>query len=188
VNKRVVHNFDFERLSCFYSSEYEGLIAIGLYQGCELEQVKDIIHQLFLDFAEKKINLDNLANPRAYIITCFKRRLIDHYRVNVKRINGNGFVFREISELAVDKVIEESECFAELAHKLKKGFEQLPDRCKKVIFLKYYVGLSNEEISKKTGLSARSIYNNLSEGIKQLRVEVADHNHNKKDNISALGS
>jgi len=186
VNNDAAHSFDFNRLSCFYSSEYNYLIAIGLYQGFELEQVKDIIHQLFLDFAEKKIDLDNISNPRAYVITSFKRRLIDYHRLSVKRINGDGLIYRELSELSVDKVIEENEISAVMASKLKKAYEQLPERCKKVIFLKYYEGLNNEEIMIRTGLSIRSIYNNLSEGIKQLRGEIKEHK--KQDKITALGS
>ena len=186
MNNDAAHSFDFNRLSCFYSSEYNYLIAIGLYQGFELEQVKDIIHQLFLDFAEKKIDLDNISNPRAYVITSFKRRLIDYHRLSVKRINGDGLIYRELSELSVDKVIEENEISAVMASKLKKAYEQLPERCKKVIFLKYYEGLNNEEIMIRTGLSIRSIYNNLSEGIKQLRGEIKEHK--KQDKITALGS
>ena len=182
----AAHSFDFNRLSCFYSSEYNYLITTGLYQGFELELLKDIIHQLFLDFAEKKIDLDHLTNPRAYIITSFKRRLVDHHRLNVKRINGDHFIYRELSELSIDKIIEENEISAEMAAKLKRAYEQLPERCKKVIFLKYYEGLNNEEIKIRTGLSIRSIYNNLSEGIKQLRGEVTEHN-NKQGKIASFG-
>jgi hypothetical protein len=46
--------------------------------------------------------------------------------------------------------------------------------------------LNKEEILKKTGLSIRSFYNNLSEGIKQLRAEITEHN-NKRDKIAGLG-
>ena len=186
LNNDAAHSFDFNRLSCFYSSEYNYLITTGLYQGFELEQVKDIIHQLFLDFAEKRIDLDNVTNARAYIMTSFKRRLIDHHRLNVKRINGDRFIYREVSAVSIDQVIEEHEISAELANKLKKGYDQLPERCKKVIFLKYYEGLNNEDITKRTGLSIRSVYNNLSEGIKQLREEVTDHK-NQRGKIAAFG-
>jgi RNA polymerase sigma factor (sigma-70 family) len=185
VNNRAADSFDFNRLACFYRSEYNYLVATGLYRGFELEQVKDIIHQLFLDFAEKKIDLENIRNVRAYIVTSFKRRLIDSHRMNVKRINGDSLIYRELSELSIDKAIEENENSHEKASKLRKAYEKLPERCKKVIFLKYYEGLNNEEIKKRTGLSIRSIYNNLSEGTRQLREEVMQH-HIKRGKIATF--
>ncbi len=170
-----ITNFDLNRLFAHYSGEYEYLITTGFYHGLELETLKDIINQLFLDFAEKKIDLDAVSNPRAYIITSFKRRLVDHHREHRLKHEKQGFIYREISEQAVDRLIEENELSAEMVKKLSEAYRTLPERCKKVIFLKYYEGLSNEEISRRTGLSVRSIYNNLSEGIKMLRSEMKAH-------------
>lgn len=164
-----IPNFDLNRLFAHYSSEYEYLITTGFYHGLELDTVKDIINQLFLDFAEKRIDLDAVSNSRAYIITSFKRRLLDHHRAYRLKNEKEGFIYREMSEQAVDRLIEENELSAEMIAKLREAYARLPERCKKVIFLKYYEGLSNEEISRRTGLSVRSIYNNLSEGIKMLR-------------------
>lgn len=186
MNNDAVYRFDLNRLSCHYSRDYNYLISMGLYQGLELEQVKDIVHQLFLDFAEKKIDLDSLTNPRAYIITSLRRRIIDHHRINLKKVDGDYFSYREISESATDKLIEDNETAAEQTTKLKKAYDHLPERCKKVIFLKYYEGLNNAEIMERTGLSMRSIYNNLSEGIKQMREEVGEKN-NIYGKIAALG-
>jgi RNA polymerase sigma-70 factor (ECF subfamily) len=41
-----------------------------------------------------------------------------------------------------------------------------------VIDLKYYQNLTTEEIALQTGLTKRSVYNNLFEGIKLLREEL----------------
>ncbi len=176
-------NFDLNRLFAHYSSEYEYLVTTGCYHGLELEIVKDIINQLFLDFAEKKIDLDAVSNSRAYIITSFKRRLVDHHRAHRLKHDKEHFIYREISEQAVDRLIEENELSAEMVRKLRVAYHTLPERCKKVIFLKYYEGLSNEEISRRTGLSVRSIYNNLSEGIRMLRTRM--NKHHSVESLSA---
>lgn len=172
--------FDFNRLFGFYSSEYECLINTGFYHGLELEKVKDIIQQLFLDFAEKKIDLDAVSNPRSYIITSFKRRLTDYHRACQRKNDKEAFIYREMSELAIDRVIEENELSAEMVKRLKAAYDTLPERCRKVIFLKYYEGLGNEEIMSRTGLSARSVYNNLSEGIKMLRNKMKGHDKSRQ--------
>jgi RNA polymerase sigma-70 factor (ECF subfamily) len=41
-----------------------------------------------------------------------------------------------------------------------------------VIDLKFYKGLSTEQIAAQTGLSKRTVYNNMFEGVKLLRAEL----------------
>ncbi len=179
-DNRISYTFDINRLFHFYNDEYDCLITTGLYHRVELEQVKDIIHQLFLDFAEKKIDLDAVSNPRAYILTSFKRRLIDFHRIHARqRKKLDPFINVEFSELSVDRQIEENEGSAEIIQKLKAAYLKLPERCKKVIFLKFYEQLRNDEIMARTGLSARSVYNNLSEGLKILRSQLTNQHSSR---------
>lgn len=166
----TINTFDFNALSSFYSSEYNLLVSIGVYHGFDLDQVKDVIHQLFLDFAEKKIDLHMATSPTSFIVTSFKRRLIDIHRYNAKRSHLDAYTYHDTAQESVEKLLEQNETASGIAAQLLNAYEQLPERCKKVIFLKYYGGLSNDEIRKRTGLSMRSIYNNLSEGVKQMRM------------------
>jgi RNA polymerase sigma-70 factor (ECF subfamily) len=46
----------------------------------------------------------------------------------------------------------------------------LPNRQRELIQLRYYEQLSCEEIALRTGLSLRTIYNKLHEGLKKLRT------------------
>lgn len=174
------NSFDYGRLCCFYESEYDCLVATGLRNGLELEQVKDTIHHLFLHFAEKRLNLEAIHNPKAYILLCFKRRLIDQHRLTTRRHRQQAAMRGDACEPSIDAIIEAGDTATELAQRLKAAYQKLPARCRRVIFLKYYEGLSNEEIAARTGLALRSVYNNLSEGIKLLRTEIAGHKHEAK--------
>lgn len=182
----AINNSESSRLSRFYKSEYNYLVSAGLSHGFQLEQVKDVIHQLFLHLAEKKIDLDEIANPRSYILTAFKRKLIDIHRLNARRLLSDGFGGDEPTQRSADRVLEENETITRVAAELLRAYEQLPERCKKVIFLKYYGGLSNEEIKLRTGLSMRSIYNNISEGIKHLRHIMAPSDTSNFGKIAGL--
>jgi RNA polymerase sigma-70 factor (ECF subfamily) len=64
----------------------------------------------------------------------------------------------------------------ELLASIRAAFNRLPARCQNVIHLKYYEGLSTEQIAERTGLNTRSVYNNLYEGIKALREELRNSN------------
>ena len=156
----------------FYESEYDYLVSVGLYHKVDLNQIKDTIQQLFLDFYERKVNLQEVSNPRSYIITAFKRRLIDLGRAGAQKARFDLLFYQEIEDHSILHQIELRELSQERLALLRVAYEQLPARCRKVIFLKFYEGLSNEEIAHRTNLSMRSVYNNLSEGIKRLKAAV----------------
>ena len=60
----------------------------------------------------------------------------------------------------------------ELIAKIKNAYNTLPARCRKVIHLKFYEGLTTDQIAERTGWNVRTVYNNLYEGIKALRAEL----------------
>jgi len=167
---RIINQSNHSQLTKYYEREYARLLYIGNHFCGDREELKDIIQQLFLHFAEIQIDLDSLSNPSSYIITSFKRRLIDYHRICAKREINSAFTYHDFIVASIDKEIEENENSIHMVKKLKSIYEKLPGRCKKVIHLKFYEGLSNDQIIAQTGLSLRSIYNNLSEGIKIMRA------------------
>lgn len=151
-----------------YRQHYNYLVAIGLNAGYGIETIKDTINQTFLHFIEKKINWSEISNRKHFIAVSFRRRLL-----NLSAAKENRLVF-DLPETddtegnAEEKIIvgEEQRLLQE---KLKCAFLHLPPRCQLVVKLKYYEGLTTAQITQKTGLSHRSIYNNLSVALKELR-------------------
>lgn len=151
-----------------YRQHYNYLVAIGLNAGYGIEAVKDCINQLFLHFIEKKVNWNEVDNRKHFIAMSFRRRLL-----NLSASKESRLVFdlpeTDDTEANVEEKIIVSEEQRLLQEKLKQAFLRLPPRCQLVVKLKYYEGLSAGQISEKTGLSHRSIYNNLSVALKELR-------------------
>jgi len=146
---------------------------MGSRFGYQQDEIKDIIDQFFLDLLEKKIDLASIQNPQAYLSTAFRRKLIDHYRkYGKKRLVAIRPDAESYAEVSVQDAIERLEANTELINTIRKAYKKLPARCRKVIDLKYYQNLTTEEIALQTGLTRRSVYNNLFEGIKLLREEL----------------
>ena len=159
-----------KKLQLLYESSYNKLLRLGSLRGNSEEDTKDAINQTFLDFAEKKIDFEIMENPEGYILISFQRKLVDGYRIKKRdsELSANVSKGRVIDMNTLEKLeIQESE--SEFSNQLYLAYKNLPERCQKIIYLKYLSGLSNENISKITGLSKRSVYNNLSVGIKLLR-------------------
>ena len=165
-------------LQMLYSlhGKYFGLLMnIGLKYGWTREDIKDIINQMFLDFIDQKVQINAIINPKAYLTVTFRRKLVDIARKNNKAKQLHDFLISEEEyETGIDEIIEQEQYRAEMSKKIKIIFEKLPPRCKKVISLKFYDGLTTEQIAEKTGISRRSVYNNLFEGLKLLKAALAE--------------
>lgn len=171
-----------EDIYVLYQQHYNYLVFVGLKSGMDLTDVKDNINQTFLGFLEKGTDFSKITNVKAYILTSFRRKLIDTYRVEQKYKTESLDDFSDNwSEPSTEELMLNSQALDELKEKLSRIYDGLPRRCQTVIFLKYYEGLSNEEIAERTSLTIRSVYNNLFEGIKRMREEMAKENLSPKD-------
>lgn len=130
---------------------------------------------MFLDLIDQKVQINAIINHKAYLITTFRRKLVDTTRKNNKAKQLHDFLISEEEyESGVDEIIEQEQYRSEMSQKIKIIFQKLPPRCKKVISLKFYEGFTTEQIAEETGISRRSVYNNLFEGLKLLRAGLVE--------------
>ena len=160
-----------QRLDKWYETFQYTFMNIGLNFGYQQDEVLDFINQFFLDLLEKKIDPESIKNPQAYLSTAFRRKLVDHYRQSEKnRVVVIKDDHKSYAEPSIQETLEQIESNTELISALRNAYKKLPTRCRKVIDLKFYKGLTTEEIALQTGLTKRSVYNNLFEGVKLLRT------------------
>ena len=169
----IVASTTYQQIQNWYESFRIHFMNMGLKLGYEEDEINDFINQFYLDLLEKNVNSKDIVNPRAYLSVAFKRKLIDHYRKNGKSqlINAED-VINEIQIPSIQETMEQVQANTELIAKIREAYKKLPARCQKVMDLKFYKGLSAEQIARQTGLSKRTVYNNMFEGVKLLRTEL----------------
>lgn len=163
----------FSHIHRWYEENRASLVRMAVMLGHQKDEADDFVNQFFLDLLEKNIDPDLVTNPQAFLSTAFRRKLIDHYRrskAKAKMYVVGGEINDRLSEPSAQEAIEQTNDNTELVNQIRKAFLKLPDRCQKVMYLKFYKGLSTEQIALQTGLTKRSVYNNLFEGIKILRA------------------
>ena len=169
----IVVSTTYQHIQNWYESFRIHFMNMGLKLGYKEDEICDFINQFYLDLLEKNINPNSIINPRAYLSVAFKRKLIDHYRKNGKNqfINAEDLI-NEMEIPSIQETLEQVQSNAELIDKIREAYRKLPARCQKVIDLKFYKGLGTEQIAAQTGLSKRTVYNNMFEGVKLLRAEL----------------
>ena len=166
-------NYTHLQVHNWYKAYHLLFINMALKLGYTKEEASDMVGQFYLDLMEKNINPDTITNPKAYLSTAFQRKLIDRHRASKKEIVITGRIHSEpYIEYTVQEKLEQVQTNTELIKQLRSAYQKLPERCRKVIYLKFYKGLTSEQIAVQTGLTKRTVYNNLFEGVKLLRMEL----------------
>ncbi|MCW3463906.1 RNA polymerase sigma factor [Chitinophaga nivalis] len=163
-------NGEADALLTIYELLYPDLLKNGLSIVADEHQVKDTINQFFLYLWDNREHLNPPQHLKAYIIVSFRRKLIydvkQHRKMSLLTIDENW------AEQSQEDNIIADQTYLELQLRVRKAIEKLPRRHRELIMLKYYEGLSYEEIAERTSLSMRTIYNKLHEAIKLLKGEV----------------
>lgn len=131
---------------------------------------EECAQETFLYFAKNFSKVGDLDSPKtkafvgvvatAFAIKCFH-----------KEIEKNSVLSMAISEKNYDP--HELDSFDEL--ELKSAVDSLDDELKNLIYLKYFFGFKNKEISEMTGVSEYLVRTGLSRALKMIK------NHLKED-------
>jgi RNA polymerase sigma factor (sigma-70 family) len=172
---------DQEMFLSLYRKYYHSLLFIGLKEIRDAQLVKDSIQQLFLYLWEKRETISEARNIKSYLITSFLRKLSADWKrsrtaSNLQVVCNN---YLEDSQPTPEEKLIKKDEQKHLFKVLMNHINDLPNRQKELIVLKFYEGLSYEEIVQRTGLSHRTVYNKIHEALKKLKLEIvmSQHSH-----------
>ena len=113
-----------------------------------VEDAEDLTSEIFIKIYSKIDSYDeSKASLSTWIYSMTSNRVIDYYRTN--------HVHSEIPEDLSDEksTIEEDVLNKETLEQLAKALESLPEELTDIIVLRYYKGLTLQEVAAKMGLS-----------------------------------
>ena len=179
---------DQELFLALYNKYYHTLLFIGLEGIKDAQLVKDAIQQLFLYLWEKRGNIQTASNVKSYLVTSFLRKLSDDWK-KTTRISKLQIVS---SDYTTEMPLTPEECLIKKDEQhrsfemLQSYLNELPARQKELIFMKFYEGLSYDEIVQQTGLSHRTVYNKIHEALKKLKLDIAGSRNTHSITLSLL--
>ncbi|GAB4026827.1 RNA polymerase sigma factor [Spirosoma gilvum] len=133
------------------------------------EYIKDCIQDVFVELWQRRQTVRETEFVKFYLLKSLRRRIFRgkaKWGTNWESIQENYFFEVEFS-------IENQLITQEIAHdqvrQLEALLNQLSKRQKEVIFLKFYQGLTHEQIAEVMILNRQSVYNILHEALQKLR-------------------
>jgi RNA polymerase sigma factor (sigma-70 family) len=134
------------------------------------ELIKDTLQDLFIQLWEKKESLQ-IQYLTIYLLRSIRNNLFQSIRDNHRQAVT---IDKALHDHSDDFTIENSLIFqekdSEMKLRLKEAIGNLPKRQKEVVFLKYYQGLSNEQIADLMQVNRQSVANHLHKAILNLRL------------------
>lgn len=151
-----------------YKLNYTDLYNYGMRISHNEELTRDCIHDLFTKLWSGNSTIKEARDPKPYMFRMLRWMIIDalkHYSPFVEKNDTE--LYDPI--LSGEDILINNETSKEQGERLKTAIENLTNRQKEIIYLRFYGGLNYDEISDVTAIKYQSVRNIFSKAMKQLR-------------------
>lgn len=151
-----------------YADSLAGFASSKLF---DLEDARDIIHDVFVKLWQERGKLQVERDLKAYLFKLTRYRIVDKIRKNITREEYAAMV-----QALADRYepgIEQQIAARELQQSIQKSLAELSPRVKEIYLLSREENLSIPEIADKLQLSEQTVKNQLSAALKHLRSSLA---------------
>ncbi|NQW75325.1 MAG: sigma-70 family RNA polymerase sigma factor [Cytophagales bacterium] len=163
---------DEEAFSSLFERYYSTLVNYGKTLMTGEDRVKDCVQDVFVNIWTYRYKLNEAIVVKAYLLSSVRKRIArlhhrEHIFSNIKSIDSLEFLF----DFSIEDRLIADETTAKKVEQLNKSINQLSDRQKEAIYLRYHQGLSVEQVAEVLNLNYQSTKNLLHRAILQLRKD-----------------
>lgn len=164
---------DRQALKLLYDCYYADLFRYALkFSGSKL-MAEDHIQKLFLKIWERREHLGDVTGVKTYLWTALRRSLITRLKEKDRLLISLNYSIQNAwprMQFSPEDLIISEERRTQERKELKSALDQLSPRQREILYLKFYDGMSYQEIEEITSLSYQTIYNYVHESIKALKA------------------
>ena len=163
-----LRNGDQKALEEIYRTNFSELYVYGKRFCKDASTVEDCIQELFEELWNRKGKLSETDAIKPYLFVSLKRKIF-HTIKKVRKTTDTELEENYFDvELSIDQILIAEETSIEQKTKLQSAFNELSDRQKEILYLKYYSEMDYEEISRIMEMNYQSARNLVSRAIQKL--------------------
>ncbi|OKS84526.1 RNA polymerase sigma factor [Mucilaginibacter polytrichastri] len=157
-----------------YTHYYDYFSFIGNKRGFHAVLVQDTVNEIFLYIWENSTRLMHVKNHHNYLISSFLHKLYKDDSIKTEDIAALTDLPESLLVPSVETVHIYNNNNAKYTQALLNVVNQLPERQRLMIYQKFYLGLSYNEISEANDVSVNTVYNTVYKAISNLRAIIDD--------------
>ncbi|MBD0256023.1 MAG: sigma-70 family RNA polymerase sigma factor [Cytophagales bacterium] len=171
---RAFKSGDSEAYARLYDAYFDVLYRYGRKITPDTFLVEDCIQDLFVALWRNRQTLGDVVSPKFYLFRSLRNRIVAHLRGNPSEslAPDAGTAGLAGATPSPESLVIEAETARYREVKVEAALQDLTKREREAIFLKFYSGLSSEEISRVMGIGIPSVYNLINRAITQLQHHV----------------
>ncbi|MEJ6980613.1 RNA polymerase sigma-70 factor [Pedobacter sp. P351] len=133
----------------------------------------DIVHDIFLGIWLKRAEL-KITSLQAYLTTAARYRVYKQLEKGKKNILKYEKDLEIHDTCLINNQADSNFIFKDLEKEVNTYLSKLPNRCREIFILSRKEHLSNDEIAIKLGISKRTVENQLTHALRQIRLSLKD--------------
>lgn len=165
---RKLKGGDKNSLREIYDLQVEYLLQYSLRISRDEALIQDCIHDLFIEIWNRREKLSETTAIRPYLIVALRRKLIKHLQKENKTEELSDHLDFDLVAGAEEMLIQ-GEAALQQKEKIKAAMDQLSQRQREAIFLKYYEEMDYQEVADAMNINYQSVRNLIFKGMKKLR-------------------
>lgn len=143
---------------CAFANRYVG----------DIDDAKNLVHEVFIALWEKYDELPADTNYRSYLYTGVRNRCLNHLRDKKKHLTIEHLA--EHPATGLESALETTE----LEVKIDRAIQSLPEKCRMVFELNRIEGLRYAQIAEKMQISVKTVEAQMSKALSVLREQLSE--------------
>lgn len=170
----VFRQGDHEAYETIFSENYSFLLNYGLKLITDKEEVKDCLQILFANLWNSRERLGNNTSIKNYLVASLRRLILRRKKKNVFNTPLENIELKFYLEPSFEAKHIEDQNEKKLVQRMQKIIDNLPDRQKEAIYLKYYGNHTFSEIANIMEINTRAVYKLIYKAMDKLNKQLAD--------------
>ncbi|MGH2564594.1 MAG: RNA polymerase sigma factor [Ginsengibacter sp.] len=162
---------DKQAFLAIYQNHYRALFSYAFSLTADRDLTKDCIQELFLEIWNTRPTLNKeVENVQSYLFTWLRRKITRaQSKIAKDRISEQSAGTQEIKEFSYEELLIAFQQTEEKKEQLRNALKTLTKNQLEIIKLRFFENLSYSNISLKTSLTTRTVYNIVHKAISRLR-------------------
>jgi RNA polymerase sigma factor (sigma-70 family) len=160
---------DTEAFRAIHQELFKGLYnyALKLLQDSEL--ANDAVQDLFVKVWVRRASIGQVRKIKPYFFTALRRQALNQLRDSQLRELQIGRLPRPDIDFSPEEIVVRNEEYANLQNKIAVLLNELPQRQKEVIYLRYFEEMDYTQIAEVMGIHYQSVLNLTQKALQKLR-------------------